>query len=213
MILFLLILLSVAHGQMYRYAKECLAAANPYTSFNTAENLMKDVDICLARAYLTFPEKYRDSFIDSINICIESIRETDRSKPEYRALQKDVASLTSDAGDSIVETSHVISQLGVCASSLKVVTSIDVYEEARFETIADHFIHQLTDTDDCITGTMAHIYDQIRLVDTRLESYKSKYFDWVNMTTFRQSASEKCRVDFDEFIEVVSRDIEREWHS
>ena len=107
MILILLLLLSGTHGQMYRYAKECLGSANPYTSFNTAANLMKDIDVCLGRAYLTFPEKYRDSFIDSINICIESIRETDRSKPEYRALQKDVASLTSDAGDSIVETSHV----------------------------------------------------------------------------------------------------------
>jgi len=213
MILILLMLLSVVRGQMYRYAKECLGGANPYTSFNTAENLMKDVDICLARAYLTFPEKYRGSFIESINICIDSIRETDRSKPEYRALQKDVASLTSDAGDSIIETSHVISQLGVCASSLKVVTSIDIYEEARFETIAEHFIHQLTDTDDCITGAMTHIYGQIKLVDTRLESYKSKYFDWVNMTQIRQTAAEQCSINFDKSIEVVSRDIERVWHS
>ena len=60
---------------------------------------------------------------------------------------------------------------------------------------------------------MTHIYDQIKLVDSRLESYKSKYFDWVNMTAKRQSASEKCRVDFDDFIDIVSREIEREWHS
>ena len=122
MLLFLLFLLVPTHAQMYDYAKECLGSANPYTSFNTAENLMKDVDICLARAYLTFPDKHRDSFVKSINTCIESIRETDRSKPDYRALQKEVASLTSDAGDSIIETSHVISQLGICASSLKVIT-------------------------------------------------------------------------------------------
>lgn len=212
MFIYLLFLLVPVSGQTYQYVKECLDSANPYTSFNTVPNLMKNVDMCLSRAYISFPGQFRNEFELRIEACIDSIRETDRSKPEYHELQKEVAQLTSNTGDSIIETGHVISQLAVCTAALKVVTSIDVYEEARFDSIADHFVHQLSDTDDCIADSIDHINEHVIAVDRKLEEYKVKYTKWVEMTQFRQNAAEDCHSQLGDYIEMVSRDILREWN-
>jgi hypothetical protein len=212
MIIFLLFFLVPAHAQTYQYVKECLDSANPYTSFNTVPNLLENVDVCLSRAYISFPGQFREEFSLRIEACIDSIRETDRSKPEYHALQKEVAQLTSNTGESIIETGHVISQLSVCTASLKIVTSIDVYEEARFDSIADHFVHQLADTDACIEDSVRHINEHVIAVDEKLAEYKSKYEKWVNMTSIRQNAAEECHSQLGDYIEMVSRNILREWN-
>lgn len=206
----LFLLIASVQGSTYQYVRECLESANPYTSFNTVENLMENVDMCLSRAYISFPGEYREEFKLRIMGCIDLIRETDRSKPEYHDLQKRVAELTSNTGDSIIETGHVISQLAVCTAALKVVTAIDVYEEARFDSIAEHFVHQLSDTDECIEQSMDHIKEHVDLVDERLKEYRLKYSEWVNLTKFRQNAAEDCHDEFDKFIEKIARHIQRQ---
>jgi len=210
---FLLLLFSVVSGQTSRYVKECLSSANPYTSFNTMENLMESVDVCLARVYVTFPSEYREAFEGRVSQCIEKIRETDRSKPEYHALEKLISQITSNTGESIIETQHVISQLEVCTNALKMITNIDVYEESRFDDVAEHFVHNLVDTDACVQMSIRHIDEHVDHVDAKLKEYKLKYAEWLEMTKYRQESAELCHELLSVLIEKVQRHILREGNS
>lgn len=203
----------VAKADTSHYVKECLDGGNPYNSFSTVENLIEKVDICLARAYISFPQEFRTEFEEQIQTCINSIRENERSKPEYRTLEREVAQLTSNSADSIIETQHVMSQLVVCTESLKVIANADVYEETRFDSLANKFEYLLHDTNVCIEGGVAHVQEQVDIVDTRLAMYELKYEQWLNMTKSRQEATEKCHEDIEEITQKVHRHILRELHS
>jgi len=207
------ILFSQALADRELYIKQCLDGANPYNSFADPEKLLKKVDQCLASAYISFPDEDRASFKEQIQKCIHNIRETDRSKPEFRLLERQVAQLTSNSGDSIVETQHVMSQLAVCTENLKIIANADVYEEARFEELTGQFEKLLQDANTCIEGGVAQIQDQIKVVDERLVNYEQKYEQWKTITKNRQEATENCHKELDDMIKQIHRHILSELHS
>jgi len=209
MLIVIFLLFVSVQGQTSRYIMECLKSANPYTSFAAAETLLEHVDGCLARAYIAFPTSYRDEFKLKISNCITSIHETDRSKPEYHALEKEVAQLTSNAGNSIVEAQHVISQLSVCSEGLKSIANIDVYEEIHFSETVEQVERTLVSTNQCITGSIKAIDEHVGDIDLKLAAYKQKYSMWLELTETRQKLSSECQKDLLSFIEEVHRYILR----
>lgn len=210
-IFFLLASVVSAHNRLYVH--NCLQIANPYTSASSVEILMREVDTCLSRTYISFPENYRQEMQTKIQKCIDNIKETDRSKPEYHALEKLIAQLTSNVGSSIVDSQHSVSQLAVCAEPLKILTSVDVYEETRLEEIVDSFVHNIQNADVCIQNTMEIIDGQVIDIEEKLSNYKTTYQTWLNVTKQRREDAVACKLEMDTLIEEIVRHIVRELHS
>lgn len=210
-LLFCIVLNALAHNRLYVH--NCLQIANPYTSASTAETLLREVETCLARTYLTLPGKYRTLMQQRIQKCIENIKETDRSKPEYHALEKTIAMLTSNVGASIVDSQHSVGQLSVCSESLKIVTNVDVYEETRLEEIVDSFVHNIQHADVCIQDTMQIIDAQVNDIENKLAEYTKAYQTWLNVTNERRNNLASCHIEMDTLIEKVLKHIVRAIHS
>ena len=182
-------MLSISSWQVER----CISIAFPYSSSNIASTLMEDVDKCLAKMYIPFPPEYRPKMTTQINICIQNLIELEKSKPEYEKLRRSVTQITSNLGDSIVDAQHTVGQLSVCSEPLKHITNLQIYEEARFDTITASFSENLNSADDCIHHTMDDIDVQISIVDHKMDDYKTHYESWLDMTAARQEAAEICK--------------------
>lgn len=178
-----------------QYIKNCLEIANPYTTISTADNLLRKTEICLSRVYIAFPEMYRQEMTDKITECIDDLKETEKSKSEYHALQKSIGEITSNVGSSIVDSQQSIENLITCSRPLQIITNIDVYEEARFETITKAFIENMQTADACIHTSIDIISKQSDDVQTQLETYNKDYARWLEITEQRQENAQKCQQD------------------
>ena len=167
---------------------------------------------CLARAYVSFPEKYKPELRTILNSCIDKIGDSEKSRSEYRALEKEISSMTSDLGSSIVESQHLLESLAFCANPLKSITSIDIYEESRFESVTKMFLSQLDKADHCIVHGVIHVQEVTDKVDTQIVKFRSKYDLWKNITKERQIHATKCREDIDQICEDITADILRFLH-
>lgn len=210
-IFFLLAAVVSAHNRLYVH--NCLQIANPYTSASSVDNLMREVDTCLSRTYISFPADHREEMRAQIQKCIDNIRETDRSKPEYHALEKLIAQLTSNVGGSIVDSQHSVSQLAVCSEPLKALTSVDVYEETRLEEIVDSFVHNIQNADVCIQQTMQIIDEQVVDIEQKLSNYNTAYQQWLNVTKRRREDAAACKLEMDTLVDQIVRHIVRELNS
>ncbi len=207
----LLISIVAAHNSLYVH--NCLQIANPYTSASTTDTLMREVDTCLARTYVTFPTTFRNEMRQKIQQCIDNIKETDRSKPEYHALEKRIGQMTSNVGSSIVDSQHSVGQLAVCAEPLKILTATDVYEETRLEEIVDSFVHNIENVDICIQDTMEIIDQQVTDIEQKLADYTKAYEEWLAVTKKRRQDAENCKLEMDTLVEKVKKHIVRELNS
>ena len=112
-LLFLIFYITGVRAFNSLYIHNCLQIANPYTSASTVDTLMREVNTCLSRIYIPFPPEYKDGMRQKIQQCVDNIKETDRSKPEYHALEKLIAQLTSNVGSSIVDSQYTVGRTDV----------------------------------------------------------------------------------------------------
>lgn len=167
---------------------------------------------CLARAYVPFPEQYKTEVKTILDFCIQKIGETEQSRAEYRALEKSISSMTSDLGSSIVESQHLLESLAFCANPLKAITSVDIYEESRFESVTKMFMDQLDKADHCIVHGVERVEEVTAKVETQIVDFRSNYDLWKNITNQRQIDATKCRQDIDKITEEVTAEILRSLH-
>lgn len=191
--MFLFIVSAQAYNK--QYIKNCIEIANPYTAISTAENLLRKTEICLSRVYIAFPEIYRQELTEKITECIDDLKETEKSKSEYHALQKSIGEITSNVGSSIVDSQQSIENLITCSRPLQIITNIDVYEEARFETVTKSFIENMQTADACIQTSTDIISKQVDDVQHQLETYNKDYTRWLEITEQRQENAQKCQQD------------------
>ena len=192
-----------------QYILNCLQYTNPYQAISTADNLLRKTDVCLSRVYVVFPPEYRAEMTEKIEECIADIRETEKSKPEYYAIQKSIGEISANVGSSIVDSQHTVEQLVVCADPLKRITNIDVYEETRFETIKDSFISNMQHADTRIHQSLNIISDQTKDIEDKLQTYFIQYHTWINMTKIRQEKAQQCQQDIKEISEKIFKHIIR----
>jgi len=191
LILFMFIVAARAYNK--QYIKNCLEIANPYTTISTSENLLRKTEICLSRVYVAFPENYRQEMSEKITECIDDLKETEKSKSEYHALQKSIGEITSNVGSSIVDSQQSIENLILCSRPLQIITNIDVYEEARFDTITNAFVENMQTADLCIHKSIDIISKQTDDVQHQLETYNEHYATWLEITQQRQTNAQKCQ--------------------
>jgi hypothetical protein len=208
--LWFLLLVTVVNAYNKRYILNCLEYTNPYQAISTAQNLLRKTEVCLARVYVTFPQEFRQEMTDKIEECIADIQETEKSKPEYYAIQKSIGEISANVGSSIVDSQHSVEQLVVCTDPLKRITNIDVYEETRFETIKDSFISNMQSADTCIHQSLDIISDQTKDIEQKLHTYFIQYHTWVNMTKIRQEKAQQCQQDIKEISQRIFKHIARE---
>jgi DNA repair ATPase RecN len=208
--LWFFLLFTVVNAYNKQYILNCLQYTNPYQAISTAQNLLRKTEVCLARVYVVFPEEFRQEMTDKIEECITDIQETEKSKPEYYAIQKSIGEISANVGSSIVDSQHSVEQLVVCADPLKRITNIDVYEETRFETIKDSFISNMQSADTCIHQSLNIISDQTKDIEQKLHTYFIQYNTWVNMTKIRQEIAQQCQQDIKEISERIFKHIVRE---
>ena len=208
--LWFFLLFTVVNAYNKQYILNCLQYTNPYQAISTAQNLLRKTEVCLARVYVVFPEEFRQEMTDKIEECIIDIQETEKSKPEYYAIQKSIGEISANVGSSIVDSQHSVEQLVVCADPLKRITNIDVYEETRFETIKDSFISNMQSADTCIHQSLNIISDQTKDIEQKLHTYFIQYNTWVNMTKIRQEIAQQCQQDIKEISERIFKHIVRE---
>lgn len=193
--------------------KRCIQIAYPYSHTNTEKILLEDVDRCLAKMYISFPFVWRGKLREQINECIGNLVELEKSKPEYRAIQKTVVQITSNLGDSIVDAQHSVGQLAVCSEPLKHITNMDIYEESRFDTITKGFVENLKSSDKCLEESIQIISSQSNSVNSKISEYKTSYAKWLNMTAIRQENAEMCKKNIEQLVESISNHIVREFAS
>ena len=208
--LWFFLLFTVVNAYNKQYILNCLQYTNPYQAISTAQNLLRKTEVCLARVYVVFPEEFRQEMTDKIEECIIDIQETEKSKPEYYAIQKSIGEISANVGSSIVDSQHSVEQLVVCADPLKRITNIDVYEETRFETIKDSFISNMQSADTCIHQSLNIISDQTKDIEQKLHTYFIQYNTWVNMTKIRQEIAQQCQQDIKVISERIFKHIVRE---
>ena len=208
--LWFFLLFTVVNAYNKQYILNCLQYTNPYQAISTAQNLLRKTEVCLARVYVVFPEEFRQEMTDKIEECITDIQETEKSKPEYYAIQKSIGEISANVGSSIVDSQHSVEQLVVCADPLKRITNIDVYEETRFETIKDSFISNMQSADTCIHQSLNIISDQTKDIEQKLHPYFIQYNTWVNMTKIRQEIAQQCQQDIKVISERIFKHIVRE---
>jgi hypothetical protein len=208
--LWFILLFTVVNAYNKQYILNCLQYTNPYQAISTAQNLLRKTEVCLARVYVVFPQEFRQEMTDKIEECITDIQETEKSKPEYYAIQKSIGEISANVGSSIVDSQHSVEQLVVCADPLKRITNIDVYEEARFETIKDSFLSNMQSADTCIHQSLNIISDQTKDIEQKLHTYFIQYNTWINMTKIRQEIAQQCQQDIKEISERIFKHIVRE---
>ena len=208
--LWFFLLFTVVNAYNKQYILNCLQYTNPYQAISTAQNLLRKTEVCLARVYVVFPEEFRQEMTDKIEECITDIQETEKSKPEYYAIQESIGEISANVGSSIVDSQHSVEQLVVCADPLKRITNIDVYEETRFETIKDSFISNMQSADTCIHQSLNIISDQTKDIEQKLHTYFIQYNTWVNMTKIRQEIAQQCQQDIKVISERIFKHIVRE---
>lgn len=190
-IMSMLVLTTAAYNE--QYIKNCLEIANPYTAISTPENLLRKTEVCLSRVYIAFPEAYRQEMTEKITECIDDLKETEKSKSEYHALQKSIGEITSNVGSSIVDSQQSIENLIVCSRPLQIITNIDVYEEARFDTMTKAFVENMQTADACIHTSIDIISKQTDDVQNQLETYNEHYARWLEITEKRQKHAQECQ--------------------
>lgn len=208
---FILLILPIsvlAHTRQYIHT--CLLSLDPYSKSNDAKHMIGTASECLARAYVPFPPQYKQPVFDTLNTCIERIRKTDFSSGEYRALEKSISSVTSNLGSSIVEAQHLLENLVFCSQPLKIITAIEIYEQTRFDTVTDIFIHQLQKADQCVELGIKHIEEITTDVDAKIKEFHINYNQWSNMTLQRQLDSKNCRLQIEMLTEEMTGVILRE---
>jgi hypothetical protein len=208
--LWFILLFTVVNAYNKQYILNCLQYTNPYQAISTAQNLLRKTEVCLARVYVVFPQEFRQEMTDKIEECITDIQETEKSKPEYYAIQKSIGEISANVGSSIVDSQHSVEQLVVCADPLKRITNIDVYEETRFETIKDSFLSNMQSADTCIHQSLNIISDQTKDIEQKLHTYFIQYNTWINMTKIRQEIAQQCQQDIKEISERIFKHIVRE---
>ena len=209
-IFFLMISLVRAHTR--QYISTCMLSLDPYTASNNADYMIRASEKCLSRAYVSFPEEFKPQVKHILDTCIDKIRDSERSRAEYHALEKSISSVTSDLGSSIVESQHLLESLAFCATPLKSITSIDIYEESRFDSITKMFIHQLDKADHCIVHSIEHVEEATKIVEQKITEFRSKYDLWKNVTKQRTLDAAKCREDIDKITEDITAHILRLLH-
>lgn len=206
--IFMLMAHTMAHNE--QYLKNCLEMANPYMSISTSQNLLRKTELCLSRVYVTFPEEYREAMSAKIEECVNDLKETDKSKSEYHALQKSIGEITSSVGSSIVDSQQSIEKLIVCSEPLKRITNIDVYEEARFDTITSAFVENMQTADACIHTSIDIISEQADDVQQQLALYNQQYTRWLDITKQRQTNAQRCQQDIKSLADDIFKHIVRE---
>lgn len=196
-----------------QYIKNCLEIANPYTTISTSDNLLRKTEICLSRVYVAFPDTYRQEMTEKIEQCIHDLKETEKSKSEYHALQKSIGEITSNVGSSIVDSQQSIEKLIVCSQPLQRITNIDVYEEARFDTITKSFVENMQTADACIHTSMDIITQQADDVQHQLDTYNQQYNRWLEITEQRQQSAQECQQEIKTISDKIVKHIVRESNS
>lgn len=193
-----------------QYIKNCLEIANPYTTISTSENLLRKTELCLSRVYIAFPESYRQQMSEKIEECVSDLKETEKSKSEYHAIQKSIGEITSNVGSSIVDSQQSIEKLIVCSQPLQRITNIDIYEEARFDTVTAAFIENMQTADACIHKSIDIISEQADDVQRQLNTYNEQYAKWLEMTEQRQKNAQECQQQIKSLAEEIFKHIVRE---
>ena len=193
-----------------QYIKNCLEIANPYTTVSTSGNLLRKTELCLSRVYLAFPESYRQQMSEKIEECVSDLKETEKSKSEYHAIQKSIGEITSNVGSSIVDSQQSIEKLIVCSQPLQRITNIDIYEEARFDTVTAAFIENMQTADACIHTSIDIISKQTDDVQYQLETYNKDYARWLEITEQRQKNAQECQQQIKSLAEKIFKHIVRE---
>jgi len=148
--------------------------------------------------------------INKIDECIDDLRETEKSRPEYRTIQKSIGEITANIGSSIVDSQRTVERLEICAEPLKRITNVDIYEETRLGVIKDEFITNMRDADTCIEQSVQHIQTQTTDIEQKLQTYLSQYNQWTNITSTRQHQAQKCQQDIKNIAQNVFKHIVRE---
>ena len=187
--------------------ERCVQIAFPYSSSNTAISLLEDVDRCLAKMYILMSPSDRALLGQQIELCVSNMVELEKSKPEYKKLQRQITEITSNLGDSIVDAQHTVGQLTVCNEPLKHITNLKIFEESRFDSIAKLFVENLESADKCVEDSMVEVTHQTSDVDDRISSYKIHYQKWLNLTSFRQDTAELCKRNMTILTETISHHI------
>jgi hypothetical protein len=121
--------------------------------------------------------------------------------------------MTSNIGSSVVDSQHSVSQLAVCAEPLKILTSIDIYEETRLGEIVDSFVHNIQHVDFCIQNTMQIIDSQVTDIEQQLADYTQTYEAWLHITKKRRQDAENCKLDMDTLVKKITKHIVHGLHS
>ena len=208
---FLLMTLVQAHTRTYIHT--CLLSLDPYSASNNAEYMIRASEKCLSRAYVPFPDSFKPKLKQVLTLCIDKIRDSERSRSEYHALEKSISSMTSDLGSSIVESQHLLENLAFCATPLKSITSVDIYEESRFDSISRMFVRQLEKADHCIVHGVEHVEEMTDVVEQKITEFRSKYNLWKNITKQRSLDATKCREDIDRMTSDITSHILRSLHN
>ena len=97
-----------------------------------------------------------------------------------------------------------------CTEPLKSITNIEVYEESRFDTVAQKFISQMQKSHHCINHGITNVETVTNSVATQMADFELRYEDWKNITLRRQKDAEECREDIKHILEDVTAHILRE---
>ena len=206
--LFLLFAIGAAHTREYEHT--CLLSIDPYSSSTTTEYMIFAAGTCLARAYIAFPSVFEETLTQKLTQCITAIKQTDRSRPEYISLEKTISSITSNLGSTIVEAQHTLENMVYCTEPLKAITNVEIYEESRFDTVAQHFIQQMQKSHHCINHGIHNVELVTHSVATQITNFETQYEQWKNITLIRQADAELCRKDIKQILEDVTIHILRE---
>lgn len=210
MFFFFLLLLGRVTAHTRQFVRTCLLSIDPYSSSNSPDFMIVSAATCLARSYIAFPQHFKVPLAQKLNECIASIRETDRSRPEYISLEKTISSITSNLGSSIVEAQHTLENMVYCTEPLKAITNMEVFEESRFDTVAKKFIQQMQKSHHCIHHGIANVETVTTSVAAQIAEFELKYDEWKNISLRRQTDAEECRADIRTMTDNITAYILRE---
>jgi len=210
MFFFFLLLLVRVTAHTRQFVRTCLLSIDPYSSSNTPEYMIVSASTCLARSYIAFPPEFELPLTQKLVECIAAIRETDRSRPEYISLEKTISSITSNLGSSIVEAQHTLENMVYCTEPLKAITNMEVFEESRFDTVANKFIQQMQKSHHCINHGITNVETVTTSVAAQIADFELKYDEWKNISLRRQTEAEACRAQIKTMTDDITAHILRE---
>ena len=97
-----------------------------------------------------------------------------------------------------------------CTEPLKAITNIEIYEESRFDTVAQTFIQQMQKSHHCINHGIANVETVTNSVATQIADFESQYDTWKNITIKRQQDAEKCKHEIKHIADQITAQIVRE---